>query len=587
MPKITIPIVGQAYKMPTLQLDAQTCINWYLSADPTGKFPSVLLPDPGLETWAEVSGGKSVRGLFELNGILYGVIDDKFYIFDNNGNEKHIGTLKTSIGNVRFTANDTQLFLTDTKYGYVYQLVDSTTHEAGDFFVIEAASSIIGDPTFTGSGLNDMTTGGAYTATVQKNYRVEIQTPGTIDTFRWSDSAGDTWNEENVQITTQTQTLNDGVQITFDYATGHTATDRWDFTATSDTAFYVPIIPTYQDTYGIYAKQVSRRWYISESEDFSRVNALDYAQANVWPDNLVVAISIREEVWLICRTTTEIWYDVGIAQFPFERRTNLVIKYGTVAPYSVAVAHNNILLLLGNNEEGGRVVIMMVNYEPQIISTEPLNYELAKYDVIDDAIGFTYQWNGHIFYCLIFPSEDKTWIYDLTTKSWHEKRSTLTNPQPNISPTKQGRWRANNFVFYNDKCLVGDFESGKIYKLSDSVYTENGNLIWYERATQHLNKNLHLLSLYSFQLDMQKGVGLTQESDYGYDPKVMLQISKDDGISWGNEKWKSIGKTGKYKQRIKWNQLGTSDSFTFKIRSTNPVYNVILGAVIEVEELEQ
>lgn len=586
MAKIEIPFVGQSYQMPAVQLDAQTCINWYLTFDPTGKYARALLPDPGLLTWAEVSNGRSVRGMFELNGILYAVIDNTFYSIDNNGNEKTLGFLNTASGNVRFTANNSQLFLTDTQFGYVYQLVDSATRSAGDFFVIAEASSLISAPVFEGSGIDDLSTSGGYTGSTNKDYRVEIQTPGTPDTFRWSDNGGTTWNLENIQITGNAQALNDGVFVTFQYTTGHTQRDRWDFSTTANSAFYVPIVPAYQDTFGIYARQSSRDWYVSEPGDFSRVNALGFAQANIWPDNLVAAISLREEVWLICRTTTEIWYDIGTIPFPFERRSNLIIKYGTLSPYSVAVAENNILFWLGNNEEGGKVIVMVVNYEPMIISTEPINAELQTYTDIENAIGFTYQWDGHVFYAITFPADDRTWVYDLSTKSWHERRSTLNNALPNQSPTRQGRWRANNYVYFQGKHLVGDFESGRIYQFDRDTYTENGTYMLFERTTQELSQSLHYMCLYSLEVDMQKGVGLTVDTQQGHDPQVMLQISKNDGVSWGNEMWKSIGKTGKYRQRIKWNRLGQADSFVFRVRVTDPVYAVLLGAVAEIEDTE-
>ena len=44
MGQVNIPIVGPAYNMPETQLDSQRCINWYISMDKTGKFPSALIP---------------------------------------------------------------------------------------------------------------------------------------------------------------------------------------------------------------------------------------------------------------------------------------------------------------------------------------------------------------------------------------------------------------------------------------------------------------------------------------------------------------------------------------------------------------
>lgn len=592
MPKITLPVVGGSYQMPAIQLDAQTCINWYVTFDPTGKFPKALLPDPGLLKWTEVANAKSVRALFQLNDHLYTVVDNKFYRVDHNGNFHDLGsagqpTLESSTGNVRIVPNETQLFLTDGKKGYVYQIAASAGKSAGDFYKIDTTNTV-GPATFDGAGLDDMTSEGTFTGSADASYLVEIDgTPsGGPDTFKWSDNGGTTFNATGVAITGAVQTLNLGVQILFAHTTGHTKPDQWTFGATTDNIFYVPIIPAYQDGYGIYVKQVADRFYLSQIDNFAEVNALDSALSRTWPDHLVAAISIREELWLIGRQTTEPWYNTGQADFPFEPRLNLLIKYGTIAPYSLAVAHNNILLWLANNEEGGRVVVLVENYVPQIISTEPINAAIEGYENVENAIGGVYQWDGHIFYWITFPDDDRTWEYDLTTKLWHERRSTLQNTGPKRSDTRQGRWRVNNYAYFNGKHIFGDFESGKLYQLDRGTYTEDGTYMLRERTTRTLEENLHRICLYSLQLVMQQGVGLTSSSVQGHDPQVMLQISKDDGVTWGTELWKSMGKTGVYPRRIKWNMLGQSDSFVFRIRTTDPVYNVIIGSVIEAEDTE-
>jgi len=587
MAKTKINFVGTSYDMPAVQLDGQTCINWYITKDATGKFSTALLPTPGLRLWSERSGVGAIRGLFELNNVLYVVHGNTFLIYSGSGNQTNsgLGTLKTSEGHVRMIANDNQIFITDGRYGYVYQLVKSDTHDAEEFFQIEEATSFIGEATFTGAGLDDMSSGGTYIGTTAKNYRVEIDTVGTAptpDTFRWSDNDGTTWNAENVQITELDQQLNDGVTIKFIHDNGHTIHDYWKFDVSVDSAFYVPIIPAYQDNYGIYIKQQSDIFYISSINDFSVVNALDFARTSSLPDNLVAAISIREEVWFFGRDTIQVWYNTGAEYFPFQPRTNLVITYGCAAPYSLARGHNNLLFWLARNSEGGLIVAMSQSYDVVPISTEPINVELRSYSVIDDAIGFVHQWNGHIFYVLTFPTADRTWVYDITTQAWHERRSRLANNLPASNEYRQGRWRANSFVYFDNKYLVGDFESGKVYELSDEYYTEDGEIITCERTGRILENILNRLILYSLQIDFEAGKGLT--TGQGSEPKVMLQISRDGGVTWASELWKTLSKIGKYKARAKWNRLGSSRAPVFRIRMTDPTYRVVLGAVVEVED---
>ena len=91
------------------------------------------------------------------------------------------------------------------------------------------STAVVGGVTFTGSGLDDATSGGTSTSKQIINYKVEIDGTGTPDTFKWSDDGGATWDAETVEITGSAQTLNNGVTITFNATTGHTSGDYWEF----------------------------------------------------------------------------------------------------------------------------------------------------------------------------------------------------------------------------------------------------------------------------------------------------------------------------------------------------------------------
>jgi len=80
------------------------------------------------------------------------------------------------------------------------------------------------DDMLTNSGLN-------YTGVVTRNYRVQIDTAGATDKFKWSHNGGATWEATGVTITGAAQTLEDNVKVTFGATTGHNLNDYWDFTA--------------------------------------------------------------------------------------------------------------------------------------------------------------------------------------------------------------------------------------------------------------------------------------------------------------------------------------------------------------------
>ena len=86
---------------------------------------------------------------------------------------------------------------------------------------------------FTGTGLNDMTAGGTFTGTANRNFRVQIDSVGAIDTFSWTKSSATTtivWDATLVPISAGSTTIGtEGMTITFGALTGHTLNDRWDF----------------------------------------------------------------------------------------------------------------------------------------------------------------------------------------------------------------------------------------------------------------------------------------------------------------------------------------------------------------------
>jgi hypothetical protein len=87
---------------------------------------------------------------------------------------------------------------------------------------------------FSGTGLNDMTSGGAYTGDAGSwqhyhgAYWIKVDSAGTTDTFRWTFDEGRKWSEP-VAITGEAQLLSDGITVTFANTTGHTVGDTWAF----------------------------------------------------------------------------------------------------------------------------------------------------------------------------------------------------------------------------------------------------------------------------------------------------------------------------------------------------------------------
>lgn len=303
------------------------------------------------------------------------------------------------------------------------------------------------------------------------------------------------------------------------------------------------------------------------------IDSLDFATAEGSPDLLVSLIVDHRELWLMGQNSTEVYFNSGNVDFPFERIQGAFIEQGCAAKFSVAKMDNSVFWLSAD-DRGQGMVMRAVGYQPQRVSDHALEYALGQYSRIDDAIAYTYQQEGHSFYVLSFPTANATWVFDAATEMWHQRA--WRNPVDN----SMWRHRSNCHMAFAGENLVGDWESGNVYRLDLDTFSDNGDPIARIRVAPHISDPDYRYQFFDWlQLDMQSGVGLSGiPGAAGVDPQAMLQWSTDGGYTWSNELWASIGKIGEYRRRVRWRRLGRSRDRVFKVVITDKVRVAIVGA---------
>ncbi len=333
---------------------------------------------------------------------------------------------------------------------------------------------------------------------------------------------------------------------------------------------------TYQDGFFLVAGDGTGKFYINERpNDGSQWNGLDFASAEGSPDNTIGIISDHREVWLFGELSAEVWVNTGNADFPFQRSGNVFIEHGCAAAGTVAKADNTVFWL-GADDKGSGVVWRADGYTPLRISTHALEKALAGYETIADAVAFTYQQEGHIFYVLTFPTAGATWCYDAATQLWHERA--WRNP----STGQLTRWRPNCRVYANGAHLVGDFENGNVYALDLDVHDDDGAPILRLRRTTATEVMQERMFYTSLQLDMETGVGTVDGQ--GEAPVVMLRYSNDGGHTWSVERTATAGGTGEYGARARFTRLGSGRNRVWEISMTDPVKFAVFGAVLDAQQ---
>jgi hypothetical protein len=323
------------------------------------------------------------------------------------------------------------------------------------------------------------------------------------------------------------------------------------------------------DNYFIYNKPDSQLWGATDLLSIIS-NPLSYGSKDGSPDDLVTIIVDRREVYLLGEMSSEVWIDIGAFPFPFQRIPGTSTQQGIAAKFSAARMGNSFAYVSRNNR-GEATIVRMNGYIPERISTHAVENTLVGQNV-SDALAWTYQLNGHETYVVTFPSIGEnglTWAFDNTTGLWH--KWLYTNNQ-----NEYERHRGNCCSFFDQQVLVGDYENGKLYRVSLSEYTDDGQLVRRVRRCPHITSDLQRQYFHELQIQFEPGVGLS--TGQGDNPQAMLRWSNDGGFTWSNENWVTIGAQGQYYNRAMWRRLGWARDRIFEVVVTDPIKAVIVSA---------
>lgn len=290
-------------------------------------------------------------------------------------------------------------------------------------------------------------------------------------------------------------------------------------------------------------------------------------------DELQTLKVMHRELWLLgVRKASEVWYDSGASDFPFQALPGVFVEHGCVAPYSVAKADLSIFWV-GQDAEGDLVIFEGTQYQAKRISTHAIEVAIQAYSVVSDAIGFTYQQEGHYFYQLTFPTADHTWVYDLATELWHE-RAWIDDDGG------EHRHRASFGAFAYGMNVVGDWENGNLYLYDQNAFTDNGQPITRRRGFPHMVSNGNRLSLTRVIAAMASGdaPGTTTLQE----PEVSLRVSYSGGATWGNPILTTVtGSGGEYERSIQFRQLGMARDFVLELFWSSAYFTALNGLWVE------
>lgn len=334
------------------------------------------------------------------------------------------------------------------------------------------------------------------------------------------------------------------------------------------------------DGYGLVLVNDGTTFQWSALEDFTDWDALDFAAKSQTSDNilsLVVDID-RKVIWLIGGQNTELWYDSGNADQPFIPVPNALVSQGTAASFGFILV-DDAVLWIGESNNGSRMAMEGTGTSARRVSTHAVEFAWSQFSVVDDCIGWGYEYRGHSFAVFSFPTAESTWVYDRTEQAWHEWlywNATTGAYESHLA-------RCHMYAF--NRHMVGSRIDGTLYALTSDVLTDDGAPIQRMRRFPHIADENQRISCSKLQADLQVGVGLDNVAStaVGYDPQARLRISRDAGRTYGNMRAASMGKTGAYTKRVMWWRNGQWRDGVIELTWSDPTVIALVNMYADLD----
>lgn len=343
------------------------------------------------------------------------------------------------------------------------------------------------------------------------------------------------------------------------------------FSAITDPAFYGATRADFLDTFFLFNNPGTNQWYCSQSEAVT-FDSLYIVAKSSSPGPVAGVAVLGSEVWIIgLNSGSEVWFDSGASDFPFQRVPTGVIPHGTIAAGSIASTGDE-LLFLGADPLGERVLYAASGFQVQRVSTHGVEEAWRSYSFVQDAIAYTRRQAGHTFYVLTFPTADATWVFEpaLGEAGWHQWQSLGADGRQH---RHRVAWGAHAY-----NALIGqDWQTGALYLVSLDAYDDAGSAVQRVRSFPHMVNDGRQVLYSRFAADMEPG-----ETAGPGAPPISLRWSDTRGLSWGNPVTEDLGLPGQFDRSVSFRQLGIARDRVFELSWDAPVRTSLLGAFVDV-----
>lgn len=301
-----------------------------------------------------------------------------------------------------------------------------------------------------------------------------------------------------------------------------------------------------------------------------------YRNSYTSSDNVNAVFSVGAALLVFGPKTVEIWQR-GSGEYEDWIRTSYTEQdsFGLEAPGSLASSGGSVYFV-ASGAKYGKCVMRVTGTTFEKVSEEFLEEKLLSENT-GSAFGFCYSVGEHNFYCLQTASLGECWTYDGLDGGWHQRTS-----RDSVSGVEV-RWKVSGVAYYREK-FYAFTDDGLCCRFQDDYWKEDaadGTSLPMIRHRQTPVMTDGLKPYVVEELSVECNVGTWQ--DLELKPMMLLEMSKDGGMTWGNVRSASLGRTGQYSHRVRWHNVGMNRLGVVRISYSHPTDLVLTACSIRAE----
>ena len=321
-----------------------------------------------------------------------------------------------------------------------------------------------------------------------------------------------------------------------------------------------------------------------EKYDVFRVDTVQFANYGFityseWsPDNTIALCSNGSKLYTFGERSWQVFSYNDDVNNPFSSPDNAAGNIGIKAPNSLTMLGDNVIWL-GSSDIGNNGIYMVSNGSITRISTQDIEREISEVINPENAYASIWQEHQHVFYSITFADSHRTYVYDITENTWHERASFKANYRGSSNDLRDNlvEWRYDHVTFAYGRIYMGT-EGALVYNDENKFDEHDGRYICKMRRGSVLVNGDMPFYIDHFRLICNNGQTAYNKKPGDFlnidgsnkNPRISFRYSWD-GANFSDYEDAYMGTTGNYEYVTDIYGCGMGRYFTLEISTTESI----------------